>query len=105
MRKGTITHRKALFVFIFIGNVDEEGHNGGMTLHELHHKVQAQMHTLTDQALVPRCTAADQPVQGFHHHLTLSLVSLPQSNSLSSNSKQPCSEATLKVVHFLKHSL
>ena len=56
-------HRKALFVFVLVGNVNEEGHNGGVPLHQLHHEVEAQMHTLTNQAFMPGGTAADQSVQ------------------------------------------
>ncbi|KAA6417638.1 MAG: hypothetical protein FRX49_12430 [Trebouxia sp. A1-2] len=51
---------------------DQEGYYGRVPLHQLHHEVEAQMHTLTDQALMPRSTAADQSVQRLHHHLTLS---------------------------------
>lgn len=54
---------KALFVLVFVGNINEKGYYGRVALHQLHHKVEAQMHTLTDQALVPSSTAADQPVQ------------------------------------------
>ena len=56
-------YRKALFVLVFIGNVNEEGYYCRMPPHQLHHEVEAQMHTLTDQALMPRRTAADQSVQ------------------------------------------
>ena len=69
-------HREPLFVFVFVGDVDEEGHNGGMPLHQLYHEVEAQMHTLTDQALMPRSTAADQPIQRLHHHFTLCFITL-----------------------------
>ncbi len=71
---------KALFVLVFIGNVNQEGYYGRVPLHQLHHEVEAQMHTLTDQALMPRSTAADQSVQRLHHHLTLSFVPLETSN-------------------------
>jgi len=70
---------KALFVLVFVGNINEKGYYGRVALHQLHHKVEAQMHTLTDQALVPSSTAADQPVQWLHHHLTLSFVTLQMS--------------------------
>ena len=65
-------------MLVFIGYVDEEGHNRGVPLHQLHHKVEAQMHTLTDQAFMPGRTAADQAIQRLHHHLALGLVTLHQ---------------------------
>ncbi len=61
--KDSYSYRKALFVLVFIGNVNQEGYYGRVPLHQLHHEVEAQMHTLTDQALMPCCTAADQSVQ------------------------------------------
>ena len=65
-------------MLVFVGDVDEEGHNGGVPLHQLNHEVETQMHTLTDQARMPGSTAADQAIQGFHHHFTLGLVALHQ---------------------------
>ena len=91
--RGGSSHRESLFVLAFIGDVDEEGYNGGVPLHQLHHKVEAQMHTLTDKALMPGCAAADQAVQRLHHHLTLGLVTLHQ----TSNPK-PCNLTPLS--HF-----
>ena len=70
------SYRKALLVLVFVGDVDEEGDHGGVALHELHHKVEAQMHALTDQALMPSCTVPDEALQGVNHHLTLCLVAL-----------------------------
>ena len=72
-------------MLIFIGDIDEEWYNVGVPMHQLQQKVEARRHTLTDQALMPRCAAADQPVQGFHNHLTLCFVTLRQDKQTSAS--------------------
>lgn len=82
-RRLMCPYSKALFVLVLIGDVDQERNHSWVALHELHHKVEAQMHPLTDQALMPGCTVAYQPFQGIDYHLTLSLVTLQQATAVT----------------------
>ena len=69
-------HRKALAVLGLVGDVDEEGDDGGVAPHQAHDRVQRQVHALDDHALAPGLARAYEPVQALQHHPALRLVGL-----------------------------
>ena len=69
-------HREALAVLGLVGDVDEEGHDGGVAPHQAHDRVQRQVRALHDHALAPALACAYEPVQALQHHLALRLVAL-----------------------------
>ena len=72
--KSIGANRKALAVFGLVGDVDQEGQHAGVAVHDAHDGIDAEVHPLQNQGLIPRLTPGHQPLHPLYHRLALSLV-------------------------------
>ena len=69
-------HRKPLTVLGLVGDMDKEGDDGAMPLHEAHDKVQRQVRALHNQAFCAGLACRYQLLQRPANKLALRLVPL-----------------------------